>query len=266
MHTTKWSFRLMLLFTLAFISSCSSDDSAVPDKRLLPETYSELNYSRTLYFDSQYRLIRIYMVSKYSDESWGESTQIYFYNDEGVLTESHVDNGWRMVYTYDDDKIVRTDEYVYSRHNQIHTFEYNEEGKLSKSVTFQDIPEEGGVIPVSGDSYDYDSKGNLTEHRLYYYTPNEDEPQLITTFSYSGYDDRVNGENMFSINPFNPLIKLSENNPGQMLIKNNKGEVSSTNTYTYQYHKKGYPVKKITHIELYNGQVNDYVSTYKFKD
>ncbi|WP_157716298.1 hypothetical protein [Roseivirga echinicomitans] len=265
MYTPKWSFRLMLLFTLA-ISSCSSDDSTVPEKRLLPETYSELNYSRTLYFDSQYRLIRIYMVSKYSDESWGESTQVYFYDDEGILIESHVDNGWRMVYTYADDKIVRTDEYVYSRLNQFHTFEYNEQGRLSKSVTYQDIPEEGGVTPVSGESYDYDEKGNITEQRLYYYTSNGDEAKLLTVFTYSGYDDRINGDNMFTINPFNPLIKLSENNPGQMQIKNNKGEVSSTNTYTYQYHKKGHPVKKTTHVVLYNGEVGDYVSTYKFKD
>lgn len=256
----------MLLCTLAFVSCSSNDDGTVPEKRLLPDTYSELNYTRTLYHDSEYRLIRVQMISKYPNDTWDESNQHYIYDHQGRLTESHVDNGWKMVYTFSDDKIVRTDEYINSSSSQFHTFEYNEQGRLSKSITYQNIPEEGGIIPVSGESYDYDENANISEQRTYYYTSYGAEAKLLTVFTYSGYDDRVNGDNLFSINPFNPLVKLSENNPGQVQVKNNKGEVSSTNTYTYQYHAKGYPIKKTTHVVLYNGHVGDYVSTYKFKD
>lgn len=257
----------MLLLTLA-VFSCSSDDDNNPQTELevIPDTYSELNYSRTLHYDSEGKLIRVQMISVFPNNVTDESNQYYSYNLQGKLVECTTNNGWRMVYSYSGNNVVRTDEYVNSElRSQYHTFEYTPNGKLAKSITYQNIPEEGGEIPVSSSVYEYDADGNLKFEKLYYYTTGGAEAVLLTVFTFGAYDDKPNSENLFSINPFNPFMKLSKNNPGQLEVKNGNGVVSSTNTYTYEYNAKGYPVKKSTHTVLYNGQEGDYETVYTFK-
>jgi len=267
MYKTKWSLQLMLLLALAVFSCSSNDDTnPLPEPEVIPDTYSELNFSRTLHHNADGKLIRVQMVSVLPNGATEETNQYYTYNTQGRMVESNTGNGWRMVYTFSGDKMVRTDEYINSTlRTQYHTFEYTPTGKLAKSITYQNIPEEGGEIPVSSSTYEYDEDGNLTFEKLFYYTTGGAEAVLLTVFKYGAYDDQPNSENLFSINPFNPFARFSENNPGQLEVKNGNGVVSSTNTYTYQYNTKGYPVKKSTHIVLHNGEQGDYETIYTFK-
>lgn len=270
MRISKLILVLMTVMSLSLFSCNSDNDPDIqppPESGLVPEQYSELNYSRTFYHDNQGRLSRIKVTSVYSDNNIEETNQFYTYGTDGRLLESNTSSGWRMVYTYENGRIARTDEYINSSNSsQHHTYEYNSKGLLARSITWQDIPEEGGIIPVSKEEFDYNGEDNVTEQRLYYYTTSGEESRLLTVFTYSDYDDRVYAEGYFAVHPFNPSIKLSENNPGKLVIKNNLGNISSTSIYTYEYHVKGYPVKRKTQTELYNGERGEYESIYKFKE
>src|SRR5690349_2855672 len=99
------------------------------------------------------------------------STQEFTYGNDGHLKESTADSGWRMVYTFDGEFkfIIRTDEYVNDVLSQYHTFEYNASGTLKARIAWQDIPEEGGLVPVSKDVFEYDSRGNVIKNELFYF-------------------------------------------------------------------------------------------------
>lgn len=264
--TSNWSQGLVLMLALTF-SACSSDDNAnpQPESGVIPDTFYESSYYRVMHHDGGGKLTRIQMVSVLPNDTKEEINQLYSYNEAGRLLESNTENGWRMVYSYTGDELTRTDEYINSQLSQYHLFEYNQQGKLAQRITYQNIPEEGGEIPVSKDVFDYDENGNIAEERLYYYTSFGEEAVLLTVFTYSDYDEKHNSENLFLVNPFNPLAQFSENNPGKMLVRNAHGNVSMTHTYTYQYNTKGYPVKKSTHTLMYNGEQGSYQSIYSFR-
>src|SRR5690606_4991213 len=136
--------------------------------------------------------------------------------------------------------ISRTDEYANGAElSQYHTYSYDDQERLIESITWQDIPEEGGEIRVSKETYEYDHTGNITYYRIFYYGTGGVEAFPLTVFHYSNYDNHINSEQYFNVNPFNPTLITSKNNPGKMTIQNASGVISSTEIYSYEYHKKG---------------------------
>ncbi len=265
------------LLTAAFIgiilSSCSTDDPQPVTQnpppgapKLIPEVFKEADFSKQFVYNTSGQLAQIKMSSQLSNGGTMDSWQNFEYDLNGKLTQSTTDTGWRMEYTFSGDYIVRTDEFVNGTHSQFHIYSYDAKGRLAEKVTYQDIPEEGGIIPVSKDTYQYDERGNLTAQQLYYYTSFGAEAKLLTTMTFSNYDDKINSEDYFDASPFNPLVMFRKNNPGKLEVRNGQGVLSMSEVYTYEYHAKGYATTKTTVVTMYNGTTNSYQSTYRFKE
>ncbi|MFZ6000319.1 MAG: hypothetical protein ACOYW3_07395 [Bacteroidota bacterium] len=255
----------LIVLSAGMAVSCDENELVPTEQPLIPLLLEELNYSKEFVHDADGRLSEIKMVSTYPNGVKDQSVQSFAY-ESGRLKESATDTGWKMVYTFTGDVITRTDEYVNGQHSQYHTYQYDASKRLISTTTYQNIPEEGGEIPVASSTFDYDTRGNVTFYRLFYHGTRGEGTFPLTTFAYSDYDDKINSEDYFDLNPFNPLMRLSKNNPGKMIVANAKGVVSSTELYTYEYHPKGYATKKTTHATLYNGNTGTYTSTFKFKE
>jgi hypothetical protein len=101
---------------------------------------------------------------------------------------------------------------------------------------------------------------------MYYFTPYGAEAKLLTTFISSNYDDKLNTEDHFDVNVFNPYVTLRKNNPGKLITQNASGSISSTEVYTYQYHPKGYATSKTTEVTWHHGGTGSYTSTFMFNE
>ena len=248
--------------------SCDREDPqpSQPALRLVPDEMQEMDFSKKFIYNASGQLAQIKMVSRFAGGGTIESEQNFFYDAQGVLKESTTDTGWRIVYIISNGLITRADEIVNGVASQYHTYRYNPDGRLAESITWQNIPEEGGEIPVAKDTYEYDVDNNLVKHQLFYYTSFGAEAKLSTTFLMSDYDDKINSEDFFDIHPTNPLVMLSANNPGKLEIQNQNGFTFSRETFAYEYHSDGYALKKTTHTRLYNGNEGTYQTTYRFRE
>ncbi len=260
---------LSLILVLSFLTISCSEESTQPvtdGSDLVAISYSEAGFTKSLIYDDMGRLIRIHYLTTFSDNKTLESTHDFVYNDNDQLTESTTDGGLRMVYTYGSNKIIKTEEYLNGEKSDFHTFSYDPQGRMVERITYQDIPEEGGEIPTSKETIEYNSKGNVVLQRLYYYTSYGEESKLLTEFEFADYDDKINSEKFFDIIGINPFIKLRKNNPGKMVIKNNSGNISITENYQYYYHAKGYAIKKFVDVTHYDGTKGSYEASYTFKE
>jgi hypothetical protein len=264
MMKTAWAW----MMAGVLLVSCERDEPhpAEPALRLVPEEMQEVDFSKKFIYNASGQLAQIKMVSRFPGGGSIESEQNFFYDAQGILKESTTDTGWRITYTFSNGLITRADEFVNGAASQYHTYRYNPQGRLLESITWQDIPEEGGEIPVAKTTYEYDANNNVIQQQLYYFTSFGAEAKLSTTFLMSDYDDKINSEGFFDIHPANPLVQLSTNNPGKMEIRNQNGFTFSRETFEYDYHADGYPTGKTTHTLLYNGNEGTYKTTYRFKE
>lgn len=256
---------LFFLLSLVIIA-CDTSNPEPVIVELLPSRFEEEDFTREYVYNDANQLIQIKLISALPNGGSMTSTQNFTYLANGKMAETTSDTGFKFVYTYSGDKISRTDEYVNGTWSKYHAFTYDVQGRLAEQITYQDIPEEGGLIPTSKDTYQYDANDNLEVMNMYYYTPFGAEAKLLTTFISSEYDTKMNTEDYFDVNVFNPYVTLRKNNPGKLITKNGSGIVGSTELYTYQYHPIGYATRKTTHITWYHGGTGSYTSTFIFKE
>ncbi len=264
MKWTKYLFYLIVPLAL----SCDPADPTpnVVEPELTPVSFKEADLIKTLVFDNAGRLTQIQYKTELANGNSMESFHDFQYDGQGKLAESTTDTGWHYYYSYANNRIVRTDEYINGVKSDYHLFQYDGKGKLTEKITYQNIPAEGGEIPVAKDTYSYDGQGNLLALRIYYYTSFGLESKLLTELTYSNYDDKINSEEYFDIMGINPIVRLRKNNPGKLEVRNDKGNISTTETYRYTYHKKGYALTKKTDVVFYNGNSGGYEAMYTFKE
>lgn len=244
--------------------ACDPEPAPV-EANLIPLRMVALDGTRELEYDANGRLTGIWMISQLSNGGEMRSLQSLFYNDAGQLTNLTTDTGWKIEYTWENGRIVAADEIVMGQWSQVHRYTYNNLGQIVESKTFQYIEEEGGLIPVASGKHTYDNNGNLTALTLFYFTSFGAEEKLLTSITFGDYDNRHNSEDLFSFSPFNPLVKLRNNNPGTMTVANAKGIISSINRYTYTYNDEGYATAKTTVVSIANQADQLYETTYTFK-
>ncbi|MEQ8363384.1 MAG: hypothetical protein RH948_10985 [Cyclobacteriaceae bacterium] len=261
-------FRYIIFGWVVALFSCNDEQQSPISNGsdLIAISYTEAGFIKTLFHDDKGRLIQIHYLTTFSDDKTLESNHNFVYNTIDHLTESSTDTGFRLVYTYGGNKIIRTDEYLNGEKSDFHTFSYDERGRIIERITYQDIPEEGGEIPVSKETYQYDQNDNVILQTLYYYTSFGEEARLLSEFEFSNYDNKINSEEFFDIIGINPLINLRKNNPGLMILKNDKGNSTITEKYSYTYHEKGYPIRKVVDVTYYDGTTGSYEATYTFKE
>jgi hypothetical protein len=240
--------RLLTIAMMAIIFlACSPDESIVPNPEptLLPHRLVQGDMSFEIAYNSLGKVTQITTSNSYPGGTLVHD-QFFLYSDDGVLVESTTTSGWRFVYTYSSGRISETLEYVDGQLSQKHQFTYDTKGLVSHSITYQDIPEEGGWIPVQKSSYTYDNFGNLLENRLFYYGTNGAPEYLLTVNNFSDYDSKRNTEAAFELNATNPHFLPFVNNPGKLEIRNANGHLAVTETYAYTYNTEGFAENKTT--------------------
>lgn len=255
----------IVFFSLAIIA-CDTDNPEPTSLDLKPALFVEEDFRREYLYNDANQLSQIKLISTFANGGTMTSTQNFSYLPSGNIAEATSDTGFKFVYTYTGDKISRTDEYVYDTWSKYHAFTYDSRGRLTEQITYQNIPEEGGMIPTSKDTYQYDAQDNLSVLNLYYYTSYGAEAKLLTTFIASDYDTKMNTEDYFDVNVLNPYVRLRKNNPGKLITKNGQGNVVSTEVYAYQYHPQGYATSKTTTVTQFNGNTGSYTSRFLFKE
>ncbi len=257
--------RFTSVLSLLILLACDHESpSPVP---LMPDTFVQGDMTKVFLYTDDGRLAQIKMISQFPNGNTMESSQFLSYDTQGYLKELLTDTGWKLVYTQEGEgaRILRADEYINGTKSSYHTFHYDNEGRLIEEITWQNIPEEGGEIPTSKNTFEYDTRGNLTTHRIYYYTPYGAAAKLLTVFTFSEYDDQMNTQDQFDAVYYNPLITFSKNNPGKLVVENGSGVMASTSTYQYIYNKRGYVTHKKVNEVLPNGDRVTYEAKYTFR-
>ncbi len=246
---------------LLVLAACA-DNPVQPAKSLLPHKLVRNEVTSELFYNSDNQAIKLETTSVYNGGTM-VSTQYFTYDFSGKLIQLNTTSGWQFNYHYLNGRIASTEELVNAVLSQIHEFEYDNQGQLVQSITYQDIPEEGGVIPVARDTYAYDRNGNLTRSQRYYYSTGGTQSFLLTTHDFSQYDNKINPEPHFYFSPINPLARFFRNNPGRLEVRNGNGILSSTETYLYSYNSSGYAVTRTTR-SIGSGIDETYQTTYSF--
>ena len=247
--------------SLSFIA-CDQETQTMPEPEVRAVKMEEEGYRRELSYNDKGKLVAIKSTSIMPDKSFIETIQKIEFDESGRLARTIIDDSWRMEYTYEGNRIVRTDEYRNSQPHQVHMFVYNVAGRMVEMLTVRENGD--GIIPVSKISNVYDLEGNVMESMNYVFE--KDKFELTSTFVYSGYDSMQSGDHHFGAHALNPLVKLHENNPGKMIVKNFNGFVTSTEEYTYQYNIQNLPVLRYTTVTFpFNGNTGIYKSEYFYE-
>lgn len=217
-----------------------------------------------IFYNDEHQAIKVETTAAYPGGTMIQ-TNYFTYNPDGQVTELNTTDGWQFNYDYTNGRISSTEELINSILTQTHSFVYDDNGRLTQAITYQDIPEEGGVVPVSKDTYAYDSRGNLTRQQRYYYTNQGTQEHLLTTQDFSDYDNKLNSESFFLVIPINPTARMFQNNPGKLEVRNGNGVLAFTDTYSYTYNEAGYALTKSTH-SVGSGIDETYTTTYSFKE
>jgi hypothetical protein len=262
----KKIFVPILLASAVFMSCDNNDPQPIRQKLILPLRLELDDFHREFTFDKQNRISVVKSKSFYPNEVTLESTTEYFYSPDNKLERTVTDTGFRLEYTYEGDKVIRTDEYIDDDLSQYHTFSYDGEGNLQDFTTWQDIPELG-LTPKSKEVYVYDNSDNLSHVFLYYFDTGINGHALLTSFEYSDYDNHPEAESQFDTHVYNPYAVYKKNNPGKVITKNRLGNIGMIDTYSYVYDARGKVVEKTTHVTYpYNGNSGSYKTRYFYQE
>ena len=257
--------KLVLLFTAFTLTSCDENDT-VKNQQVYPVRMEMPDYHRELIFDQHNRLAGVKMISFFPNDVTLESTLNFFYAASGRIDSSHATGGHRFKYTYEKDLLTRSDEYVGESLAQYHTFGYDSRKRLSKTLSWQYVPEQAGWVPHQKSTYTYDTNDNLTESVLYYYNSATDQHELLTRFIYSDYDNNQSSDRFFDTASFNPTIQFRKNNPGKMVVQNMHDNITSIEVYRNEYHSSGWAEKRTTTATFpHNGQTGSYETKFVYQ-
>ena len=267
-NSTMKAFTPTFLFlTAVLFLSCDNDDiNPAREQQILPLRLELDDYKREFTFDGQSRITSVKNLSFYPGDVVLETNIQYVYGPGGKLEKTVNDQGYRLEYTYDGNRIARTDEYLNNEFTQYHTFSYDAEGRLQEYSTWQDVAEWGGVVPKTKEVYLYDSRDNLSHQFIYIYNSAIQGHELLTSFEFSDYDNYPEAESLFDAHALNPNAVFRKNNPGKMITKNRLGNTGMIDQYTYVYDSRGYATEKTTTVTYsYNGNSGSYKTHFFYQ-
>lgn len=255
--------KLLSLAWLAVLFAACQDETITPQQpEVLPHRLVQGNMAYEIAYTAEGKLAQLTTTTTYPGGTLVHD-QYFLYTNDGKIAESTTSSGWRFVYAYAAGRISETEEYLDGNLSQKHTFAYDGKGRVTESITFQDIPEEGGWIPVQRSTYTYDPTGNVLENKLYYYGTGGAPENLLTVNTFSDYDNKRNTEAAFEIFSIHPMFNPFVNNPGKLEIRNGNGHLSVTETYRYTYRADGFAETKTTK-SIFGGNTEEYATSYFF--
>jgi hypothetical protein len=238
------SFYVLGLSASFLFVSCKKQDSTPEPQQPLPEANCPVlkidtpweNDIAYLYNEKGLLTSMDYGVSLVEEV---EATIVYFeYDAEDRLKKARDEHDQVVLYEYTGDQLTKTRHYV---GEMLHfTKEYNRDnqGNITEVLTYDNTDQAKLFRKYT---YAYDAQHNLTQVRKYW-TFNG-ELKLITTETYSEYDDKKNVEPWY----FLPGTIRMAHNPGKISHTDAASGNTSIDRLAYQYNDKGYPVSLIYH-------------------
>jgi hypothetical protein len=259
----KLSYPTLIIASVLFLSCDRTEVEPVKPSRILPLRLELDDYKREFSFDASDRVTTVKNTS-YMPGDVVLETIIEYHYDGDRLEKTVSANGYTLVYSYEDNRITRTDEYLGDQLTQYYTFSYDTDGRLKEYTTWDDIPEYGGVVPKARELYVYDNRDNLSHQFLYAYNHGIRGHELVSSFEFSEYDEYPEAESRFDAYAFNPQAVFRKNNPGKMVVKNRLGNTGMIDTYSYVYDASGYVTEKTTTVTYPHSGSNGFYKTRFF--
>jgi hypothetical protein len=194
-----------------------------------------------------------------------QQTAGFEYSSSGLLTKVTFDSGYYNKYYFDGNTLKKTEEYDNKgRLRLTHLYTFNVGRQLTESVSqVHDLVE--GEANQFKQSYSYDSRGNLTEQRLFNKLPGQASFTLSSITKYEEYDTKKSADNLTINFPYLPGTIFYKNNPGRITHLGADGTtVLSAYLHTYTYNEKEYPSQKSTLMQT-SPVVVPLTATYEYE-
>jgi hypothetical protein len=254
------SATLSLLFATLLFTACDDREiNPVNDITFIPVRLEEPGYTLELTYDDKGQLQRTKATGQTSDKQPIVTLQEMFYDASGKLVKSTKDDEWMTAYYYENDAVVRMDEFYKGAMHLDHRFTYDNLGRIVEIVAWK-----ADGVPYSKTVNTWDINGNLVMDKHYEFSNGSFQLSYIHT--YSGYDDKISADLLFNTGIISRTEQHRQHNPAKMEVKNADGMVSLTEEYTYRYHEKGYPIERTTFVTLWNGNSGSYVTKYFYEE
>jgi hypothetical protein len=160
--------------------------------------------------------------------------------DQTIQTGNNPVSGSYVLYQYEGNKVVRTDEYSTAGNPLAsRTYHYSAGNQLVQ------IDEKNTLSKVElRKTFQYDGLGNLIIFAEFTKGSPEGGFVLETTTSFEGYDHQKHVENLLTTFPFLPNVTFRVNNYHTKIVRYKDGSEISRETVDYAYDANGYPTQK----------------------
>jgi hypothetical protein len=175
-----------------------------------------------------------------------------------------VDSEAEFFYTWENDRIVKTEEHRNGVPFQRYIFLYQVSGLVKEMLIYR--YEQSEIMLKGKISYAFDADRNISSVRNFSFNENI-AFELETIYEYDRYDHHESVDSQFDIQTLNSSLELHKNNPGRMVSKNRNGVAYSIEDYVYEYNSTGLPLKRESTITfLHIGSTGSYVTNYFFEE
>lgn len=251
-----------VLSIAAFTFVSCSDDAPAKRNEFRPVRLEEVAYKRELIYNSAGQVVKVVSESQMPDKDVITTVQELEYNEEGKIVSSNFDDDRLYEYTWEGDKIVKTEE----RENGVplnrFTFSYHANGLIKEMLTYK--YENGSATQVGKVTYAFDPSGNISSVKEFSFKDNA--YSLESIYEYDRYDNMPSVDSHFDFHTLNTGMQLHKNNPGRMVSKNKNGVAFSIEDYVYEYDANGFAKKRESTITfLHIGSTGSYETHYFFE-
>lgn len=260
--TNKTILSGSFLFFLILCASCE-DDAPVKDKQFRPLRIEEVAYKRELVYNDAGQIVKVISESDMPDQQKITTIQEFEYAPDGKILRSVMDNERVYEYTWDRDRIIKTEEFVKGVASGRYLFSYQANGLIKEMQTF--LYEQGAPKLKGKLTYAFSPDGNVSSVMEFGFQ--DSAFSLASIYEYDNYDNNPSVDSYFDFHTLNTGMQLHKNNPGRMVSKNKNGIAFSIEDYVYTYDDRGLAIKRETTLTfLHIGSTGSYETRYFFEE
>lgn len=243
------------LCLISLLLSCNKEDLPLPlegPARVNKIVWTANDYQHYTYLPDG-KISRYVFQWVYINDGSNATRQViadFTYHTTGSLDQVIFNSGFFNKYYYEGTVLKKMEEYDNKNRLRLtHHYTFNNQGQLKESVSQVHDLVEGEANQIQ-QIYSYNSRGNLTEHKMYNKPEGQPAFALSAITKYEAYDDKKSVDNLTIVFPYLPGTKFYENNPGkQTMFGPDATTIISAQSYTYFYNDKGYPVQKSAYVQ-----------------
>jgi hypothetical protein len=249
---------------IMFLAACDGPEEVAREPRYRASKIEEIGYKRELTYNESGQVVKITSTSEMVDKEVISSIQEIEYDLQGNISKLVVDDHVEFFYTWENEKIVVTEEKYDGDSFQRYSFSYHADGQVKEMLIHKYLPE--GLKLAGKVSYAFYADGNLSTTKNF--TFKEDVAyELETIYELDRYDDRESVDSEFDLHTLNPKMRMHRNNPGRMVMKNKNGVAVSIEDYVFEYNLQGLPLKRESTITfLHMGSTGSFITNYFFEE